>query len=67
MNVYVNLHPNYNYSTIIINDGYVEELKDYVKYVEWLNWDFSSIKGKPIIIISGANHIERVRVFYRDC
>lgn len=35
--VYINLHPEYDYSTVII-DGYID-LKEYVQNVEWLSWD----------------------------
>lgn len=69
--VYVNLHPKYNYSNIVI-DGYIEELKDYVKDVDWLNWDYASLRGrKPIVFVMGGYvtdeksielHLEYVKV-----
>lgn len=62
MEVYVNLHPKYDYANLTINEGYVEELKEYVKNVEWLMWDFASKKGKAFIRISGERHIERTSV-----
>lgn len=62
MYVYVNLHPRYDYANMTINEGYIEELKEYVKNVEWLMWDFTSSKGKSFIRISGERHIERTNV-----
>lgn len=62
MYVYVNLHPKYDYANMTINEGYIEELKEYVKNVEWLMWDFTSSKGKSFIRISGERHIERTNV-----
>lgn len=62
MKVYVNLHPKYDYSNVTINEGYIAELKEYVKNVEWLEWDYVSVKGKPFIRVSGENHIERTKV-----
>lgn len=62
MYVYVNLHPKYDYANMTINEGYVEELKEYVKNVEWLMWDFVSGRGKPFIRVSGEQHIERTNV-----
>ena len=70
--VYVNLHPNYNYSNIIIQDGYVAELKEYVANVDWLHWDFHSLGGKkPLVCVMGGwsddpdaveRHLERTKV-----
>lgn len=70
--VYVNLHPNYSYSNIIIQSGYVAELKEYVANVEWLHWDFSSLRGnKPLLVAMGGwaneseaieRHLERTKV-----
>lgn len=62
MNVYVNLHPQYDYANVAINEGYIAELKEYVKNVEWLEWDCISVKGKPFIRVSGEKHIEKVNV-----
>lgn len=62
MYVYVNLHPKYDYANMTINEGYIEELKEYVKNVEWLMWDFTSSRGKSFIRISGERHIERTNV-----
>lgn len=66
----VNLHPAYSYSNVIIQNGYIAELKEYVKLVDWLSWDFVSVKGNPIICIHGGfddiakdKHIERTHVF----
>lgn len=62
MYVYVNLHPKYDYANMTINEGNIEELKEYVKNVEWLMWDFESKKGKSFIRVSGDQHIERTNV-----
>lgn len=62
MYIYVNLHPKYDYANMTINEGYIDELKEYVKNVEWLTWDFTSVKGKSFIRISGERHIERTNV-----
>ena len=62
MYVYVNLHPKYDYANMTINEGYIDEHKEYVKNVEWLMWDFTSSKGKSFITISGERHIERTKV-----
>lgn len=70
--VYVNLHPTYTYSNIVINDGYIEELKEYVKQVSWLMWDYSSIKKKTMIRVLGGysnddkaveKHLKRTEIF----
>lgn len=67
----VNLHPKYTYSTMIISDGYINQMKEYIKFVDWLDWDWLSLKKKPIIRISGEsasdenaieNHLERTTV-----
>lgn len=69
--IYVNLHPTYSYSNVIISNGNIPQLKEYVKLVEWLAWDWHSLKGYPIIQISGgfsndenskAKHIEYTNV-----
>ena len=69
--IYVNLHPKYTYSNLIIQDGYIDFLKKYVSLVDWLSWDFASTKGKPIIHIMGGwsddeeaieKHLIRTRV-----
>lgn len=52
--VYVNLHPTYTYANVIISDGYIKELKEYVSLVDWLEWDWYSVKGKPLIQVSGG-------------
>jgi len=49
--VYINLHPQYNYAMAMIQ-GYIPELKAYVKNVDWLSWDRSR---KRQIMISGNN------------
>lgn len=70
-NVYVNLHPDYTYSNVIIGDGYISELKEYVSLVDWLQWDWHSVKGKPVIQVFGGfandesaveKHLERTWV-----
>jgi hypothetical protein len=68
--VYVDLHPTYTYSNVIIGEGYIDELKEYVNLVDWLTWDWYSIKGKPVICVSGGfsddaveKHLERTYVF----
>lgn len=65
--VYVNLHPEYNYSNIIINGGKIPELKDYVANVDWLIWDYMSLKGKPMLMVHGkfkenGSHIKRTQI-----
>lgn len=47
--IYINIHPTYTYSIAVIQ-GYVPILKDYVRYVDWLSWDFPN---KRQIMISG--------------
>lgn len=47
-NVYVNLHPTYTFANVVV-EGYIKELQDYVRLVDWLGWDWQSIKGKPLI------------------
>ena len=68
--VYVNLHLTYTYANVIISNGYIKELKEYVRLVDWIDWDWMSIKGKPLLRISGGfdddaieRHLERTRVF----
>lgn len=70
--IYVNLHPSYTYSNIIIQEGFVEGIKAYVKAVDWLSWDWTSLKNKPIICVHGGfsddpdaikKHLERTEVF----
>jgi hypothetical protein len=63
--VYINLHPDYDYSTAIIQ-GYMD-IRDYVRNVDWLIWE------KPHqLVISGSikdkekakeQHIQRAKVF----
>ena len=70
--IYVNFHPEYSYSNIIIQSGYIGKLKEYVANVDWLHWDFLSLKGqKPILQVMGGwateegaveRHIERTKV-----
>lgn len=65
--IYVNLHKDYDYSTAIIGEGYILELKDYVKYVDWIDWAYPN--RRQLNIYGGFNedkiekHIERTRVF----
>lgn len=61
MEIYVNLHPNYDYANVMVG-GFIEELKEYVNLVAWLSWDYASSKGRPFIRVSGKNHLERVYV-----
>lgn len=61
MEVYVNLHPTYTYANVMVC-GFIKELKEYVKLVDWLVWDYSSGKGRPFIMVKGENHIEKVAV-----
>lgn len=70
--LYVNLHPSYTYSNVIISEGYIDELKNYVSLVEWLHWDWYSVRGRPVIQVTGGfsdgentvdNHLERTKVF----
>ena len=49
--VYINLHPDYPYATAIIGSGFIEELADYVRNVDWLMWEMGR---KRQIIISGT-------------
>lgn len=67
--VYINLHPEYDYSTAII-DGYLD-LREYVQNVEWLSWDKTK-KGPWQIRIHGTladrelaktQHMVRAAVF----
>lgn len=51
--IYVNLHPQYSYSNVIIGSGYIAFLKEYVKKVNWLMWDWISLHGKPLIMVRG--------------
>lgn len=69
--IYVNLHPTYTYSNVIIGEGYIDNLKEYVNLVDCLNWDWFSLKGKPLIRVSGGfgsdensieKHLERTKV-----
>ena len=70
--VYVNLHPTYIYSNIVIQNGYIAELKEYVVSVEWLHWEHGSLKGKkPLLCVMGGwaneegaveRHLERTKV-----
>lgn len=39
MIVYINRHPDFNYSTAIIGDGFYPELGEYVKSKDWLFWE----------------------------
>jgi len=63
--VYINLHPQYNYAMAMIQ-GYIPELKDYVKNVDWLSWDRSR---KRQIMISGdkekdhLHHLNLANIF----
>ena len=52
-NVYVNLHPTYTFANVVV-EGYIKELQDYVRLVDWLGWDWQSIKGKPLIQVFGG-------------
>lgn len=70
-NIYVNLHPDYTYSNVIIGDGYISELREYVSLVDWLQWDWHSVKGKRVIQVFGGfandesaveKHLERTWV-----
>lgn len=69
--LYVNLHSDCSYSNIIIQ-GYINKLKEYINAVDWLMWDFFSIKGRPMIRCMGNNtnsedekekHIKRTDIF----
>lgn len=71
IDIYVNLHPTSPYSNVVISNGHIPQLKEYVKLVEWLEWDWHSLKGYPIIQVSGgfssdenskAKHIEYTNV-----
>lgn len=63
VDIYVNLHPTYSYSNVIISNGKIPQLKEYVKLVEWLEWDWHSIKGFPIIqVIGGFSNDENSKV-----
>lgn len=66
--VYINLHPDYDYSTVII-DGYLD-LREYVQNVDWLSWDKTK-KGPWQIRVHGplsdrelakTKHMERAAV-----
>lgn len=58
VDIYANLHPTYSYSNVIISNGKIPQLKEYVKLVEWLEWDWHSLKGYPVIQISGGFSID---------
>lgn len=66
--VYINLHPNYDYANAIIQEGYIASLKEYVKAVDWLAWDYVT-KGRSMIRIfghpfkTGSDHLKRTNVF----
>lgn len=51
MKIYINMKEDY--SSLTINEGFVKELKDYVKNVEWLSWNY--INGKPFISIKDTS------------
>ena len=63
--VYINLHPDYDYSTAIMQ-GYMD-IRDYVRSVDWLGWE-----NPHQLMISGnikdkekakEQHIQRAKVF----
>lgn len=67
--VYINLHPDYDYSTVIV-DGFLD-LKEYVQNVEWLSWEKTK-KGPWQIKVHGTlsdrelakkQHMVRAAVF----
>lgn len=62
MKVYVNLHPKGNLSSVIISERYIGELKEYIKCVDWLRWDFVSRRGKKIIKVHHEEHNTRTYV-----
>lgn len=64
--IYVNLFPDGDYSHIIINKGRIPELKEYVANVDWLFWDYMSIKNFPILTVNGikekGSHLIRTKI-----
>ena len=49
--VYMNLHPEYDYSTVIIKGDF--DLREYVQNVEWLSWEKTK-KGSWQIRVQGT-------------
>ena len=63
MTIYVNRHPNYSYAMVILTKEWVSQLNDYISDVEWLSWNYLKDKKKPLIEISGPNHLLKLDVF----
>lgn len=62
--IYVNLHPQYSYSNVIIGSGYIAFLKEYVQLVEWLTWDWISLRNKPIINVCGDSKEQSLELLF---
>lgn len=69
--VYMNLHPDYSYSTAILSGSYFD-VREYVMLVDWLMWDGMGKSPSRQILISGdvedlerakKQHLERAEVF----
>lgn len=60
--VYINLHPDYNYSNVVIAEHI--DLKTYVKNVDWADWSWQKRNMIQITSFDGnGTHIKRTNVF----
>lgn len=65
--IYVELHPDYKNSQLTVETEYIPQLREYVRLVDWINYDWDSRSGKYsyILINSASRELFKEQHTYR--